>query len=89
MVIRIYLNSYALRKLGIDRNTLAPAGGDIDKDPTTVEPTGRLTENAIQPRSQHAARRRQRRTELAALKAGQKKMNAAGITSLREPGINR
>jgi predicted amidohydrolase YtcJ len=83
----IYLNSYALRKLGIDKNTPAPEGGVIDKDPATGEPTGRLTENAVQlarslPRGVANAAQK-----LLALKEGQKKMNAAGITSLREPGI--
>ena len=83
----IYLNSYALRKLGITGDTPAPPGGAIDKDPATGEPTGRLTENA-----QNLARSMPRGVatddqKLAALRDGQKKMNAAGITSLREPGI--
>jgi predicted amidohydrolase YtcJ len=83
----IYLNSYALRKLGITKDTVAPAGGAIDKDPKTGEPTGRLTENAV-----NLARSMPRGVatdaqKLDALRAGQKKMNAAGITGLREPGI--
>lgn len=83
----IYLNSYALRKLGITRDTVSPPGGVVDKDPATGEPTGRLTENA-----QSLARTMPRgvateQQKLDALRAGQKKMNAAGITSLREPGI--
>src|SRR6202022_4373174 len=42
----IYLNSYALKALGITRDTVAPEGGTIEKDPKTGEPTGRLMENA-------------------------------------------
>jgi predicted amidohydrolase YtcJ len=83
----IYLNSYALHELGITKDTPSPQGGVIDKDPATGEPTGRLTENA-----QNLARSMPRgvatdEQKLDALRAGQKKMNAAGITSLREPGV--
>jgi len=39
-------NSKALEKAGITKETLAPAGGGIDKDPATGEPTGILRENA-------------------------------------------
>jgi predicted amidohydrolase YtcJ len=39
-------NSFALRLAAIDRNTAAPAGGEILKDPATGEPTGLLVDNA-------------------------------------------
>ena len=38
------LNSKALQILGIDRNTVAPRGGNISHDSKTGEPTGRIQE---------------------------------------------
>jgi predicted amidohydrolase YtcJ len=84
----IYLNSYALRKLGITKDTVSPAGGVIDKDAKTDEPTGRLTENAAQLARSMPRGVATDEQVLDALRAGQKKMNAAGITSLREPGVS-
>ncbi len=40
------VNSKALELAGITRDTVAPSGGQIDKDPKTREPTGILRENA-------------------------------------------
>lgn len=40
-------NSYALKLAGIDKNTPSPAGGIIEKDPVTGEPTGILKDNAM------------------------------------------
>ena len=40
------VNSKALELAGIARDTVAPSGGQIDKDPKTGEPTGILRENA-------------------------------------------
>ncbi|MFQ6087065.1 MAG: amidohydrolase [Candidatus Bathyarchaeia archaeon] len=39
-------NSKALELAGITRDTVAPSGGQIDRDPETGEPTGILRENA-------------------------------------------
>jgi len=39
-------NSKALRKAGIDKKTLSPQGGKIEKDPETGQLTGVLRENA-------------------------------------------
>jgi predicted amidohydrolase YtcJ len=41
------LNSLALEKLGINRETAAPQGGIIEKDPQTSEPTGLLHDQAM------------------------------------------
>jgi len=42
----LWVNSLALRKAGIGRDTPDPDGGRIQKDSRTGEPTGYLTENA-------------------------------------------
>ena len=42
----VLANSAALRLAGIDRNTPAPPGGEIVKDPATGEPTGILKDTA-------------------------------------------
>lgn len=41
-----WVNTAALRELGIDRHTPDPVGGRIGRDPVTGEPTGMLYENA-------------------------------------------
>ncbi len=41
------VNSQALTLAGIDRNTPDPAGGSLDRDPHTGEPTGILRETAM------------------------------------------
>jgi predicted amidohydrolase YtcJ len=41
------LNSLALEKAGITRETVAPRGGIIEKDPDSGEPTGVLHDNAM------------------------------------------
>jgi len=40
-------NSYALKLAGITKDTESPAGGLIEKDPVTGEPTGILKDNAM------------------------------------------
>ena len=96
----LYLNSYALQQAGITRDTIAPEGGMIEMDPKTGEPTGRLIENAAKlaiglTRSTRSATWvicgagvANQEQKLEALLAGQKKMNAVGITSVREPGLS-
>jgi len=42
----VLVNSYVLRMSGITRNTPDPAGGEIQRDPVTGEPTGILKDNA-------------------------------------------
>ncbi len=57
------VNSIALRMAGIDRETPDPAGGRIDRDPATGEPTGMLREQAlaliykVMPAPTHEAKR--------------------------------
>jgi hypothetical protein len=41
-------NSKALQLAGIDKNTIPPSGGSIDKDAKTGKPTGILRENALE-----------------------------------------
>ena len=43
----IWVNSLALERAGITKDTGDPFGGEILKDPTTGEPTGILTEAAV------------------------------------------
>ena len=84
----LYLNSYALRELGITRQTQSPPGGAVEKDPVTGEPTGRLTESAMRLARSMPRGVATDEQKLEALRAGQRKMNAAGITSLREPAVS-
>ena len=42
----VLVNSYVLKRSGINRNTPDPFGGEIQKDPLTGEPTGILKEKA-------------------------------------------
>jgi hypothetical protein len=44
----IWVNSLALKLAGVTRDTPDPAGGTIDHDPATGEPTGILRENAVE-----------------------------------------
>lgn len=84
----VYLNSYALKEAGITKDTVAPEGGTIEKDPKTGQPTGRLMENATRLANRWPRGVATPEQKLAALREGQRKMNAAGITGLREPGIS-
>ena len=43
----LIVNTLALKKLGITKDTKSPDGGSIDKDPATGEPTGLLRETAM------------------------------------------
>ena len=43
----VLVNSFILKASGITRNTTAPFGGEIQKDPGTGEPTGIIKENAM------------------------------------------
>ncbi len=44
----VLVNSYVLKKSGITRDTKAPFGGEIQKDPVTGEPTGILKDAAME-----------------------------------------
>ncbi|QIB64542.1 amidohydrolase [Kineobactrum salinum] len=85
----VYLNSYALREAGIDRNTPSPDGGTIVKAPDTGEPTGRLIENAAYlARQKWAIGQVSHQEKVEAVLQSQEALNAAGITGVREPGVS-
>lgn len=62
----VWVNSAALRELGIDADTRDPIGGRIDRDPSTGEATGMLYETAVMPisRSTHFLSRKLSHTPL-------------------------
>lgn len=72
-----WVNSKALAVSGITRNTQAPAGGIIEKDPTTGELWGTVKENAISLVMQPEYSLEQ---YVEALRAFQRKMHSLGIT---------
>lgn len=82
------VNSYALQLSGIDKNSVAPEGGAIVKDPETGEPTGWLADMALQkirkliPPISHEDR-------VTALKASMHGLNKLGVTSIIEPSGDR
>jgi predicted amidohydrolase YtcJ len=84
----VYLNSYAMKEAGITKDSVSPEGGTIEKDPKTGQPTGRLMENATRLANRWPRGVATPEQKLEALREGQRKMNAGGITSLREPGIS-
>ncbi len=43
----VLVNSYILKASGINKYTMPPFGGEIQKDPVTGEPTGIIKENAM------------------------------------------
>ncbi len=43
----VLVNSYILKASGITKTTVAPFGGEIQKDPVSGEPTGIIKENAM------------------------------------------
>jgi predicted amidohydrolase YtcJ len=83
----LWVNSKALEVAGIDRDTPDPAGGLIQRDGATGDPTGMMVEFAatslimahIPPWT-----RAQKRQAVAAVV---QKMNALGITSVTEPAL--
>lgn len=85
----LVVNSLALKIAGIDKNTANPPGGDIKKDPTTGEPTGLLFEPPAMSRVlTHLPPPTLQQKEQAIVRAMQA-FNAAGITSLIEPGLTQ
>lgn len=80
-------NSAALKKAGITKDTPNPAGGVIDKDPTTGEPTGILRETAQGLVGRHIPDP-SLDENLAALRAAMKEANRQGITAVSDiPGV--
>lgn len=80
-------NSAALKLAGITKNTPNPAGGVIDKDPVTGEPTGILREDAQGLVTRHIPDSSPEEL-MAALKAAMKEANANGVTAVSDiPGL--
>ncbi len=83
----IWVNSLALARAGITKDTPNPPNGEIVKDPKTGEPTGHLKESAaalvekIMPEPTEADRR-------AALKAAVAHANRLGVTSIQNAGTS-
>lgn len=77
------VNSLALEKAGITKATPNPAGGEIERDTKTGEPTGMLKENAMEMVGGQVPpltpEQRRRGIELAIAEAGQ-----FGITSIQD-----
>ena len=78
------VNSRTLEIANITKDTPSPNGGLIEKDPSTGEPTGNLTDNAMEL-VRDLLPTPTRDEEFKALKFAQAKENSMGITSIREP----
>ncbi|TWT99665.1 N-substituted formamide deformylase precursor [Botrimarina colliarenosi] len=79
-------NSAALRVVGVDRNTSAPAGGELRRD-AAGEPTGVLTETAMRlvtdrlPPPSDAALRDM-------VRAANQRLLSLGVTAVTDPGVD-
>jgi len=81
------VNSAALRIAGIGRDTPDPAGGKIERNPVSGEPTGLLLEPpAFEPVARLVPPIR-RDEQLGAMREIQKRYHAAGITGIMDPGV--
>ena len=80
-------NSYALALAGITKDTPDPIGGTIGRDPATGEPTGIMSENAINMVSKLAPGMTYEDT-VTAMKKGMEYMTSKGITSVKSEGIS-
>ncbi|MBV9172010.1 MAG: amidohydrolase [Chloroflexi bacterium] len=82
----VVVNSRALERAGIGEDVTNPDGGTFVRDTTTGQLNGHVIDTAMQP--VRAVLPRPSQTELeSALTALQKEYNAAGITSVLEPGL--
>lgn len=80
-------NSAALARAGVDHWTPNPAGGKIEKDPVTGEPTGLLLEQPAFSLVGHLVPKPSREESRQALQDIQKEYHAAGISGVIEPGL--
>lgn len=87
----VLVNSFVLKASGITRNTVAPFGGEIQKDPRTGETTGIIKENAMEliktgetkiERTPEEEKERSWQGYLLALKEARE----LGVTSVQVPG---
>lgn len=76
-------NSAALKLAGITKDTKDPAGGVIDRDPATGEPTGILRENAQGLVTRHVPDPSPEEIA-AAFKAAMKEANGYGVTAVSD-----
>lgn len=80
-------NSYALALAGITKNTPDPAGGAIGRDPVTGEPTGIMTEAAINLVTKFIPPATYEDT-LAAVEGSRDYYRSKGITSCKSEGMS-
>lgn len=80
------LNTLALRAAGISASTPDPAGGLIDRDPDTGEPTGVIREKAMEP-LRRVVPLPSKVEIMAAIEQTAQANLRAGVTSLWEPSI--
>lgn len=87
----VLVNSYVLRESGITKNTPAPFGGEIQKDPVTGEPTGILKDAAMDlikiggKKAERTPEEQQEKTWQGYLLA-MKEAREYGVTSLQNAG---
>ena len=87
----VLVNSFVLKASGITKNTVAPFGGEIQKDPKTGEPTGIIKENAMEMIRSGALRTDKSEEEVAAgiwqgYLLALKEAREYGVTSIQIPG---
>jgi predicted amidohydrolase YtcJ len=81
-----WVNSKALALASIDRETLNPPNGTIERDPQTGEATGVLKEDEAMDFVKRVRPKPERAERLAALRAGMKLANANGLTRVHAAG---
>ncbi len=80
-----WVNSRALELAGIRATTSDPVGG-IERNPSTGEPTGQLTEGAVDLVADHVPEPTEATWEEAIL-AGMAELNRRGVTSVTDPMV--
>ncbi len=85
----LWVNSAALIAAGIDASTADPAGGVIQRDPVTGEPTGLLIDNAVDLILDVALAQNEQLDELnyQGLLAGLETFNQLGVTSVADARV--
>ena len=83
----VLANSMALERVGFDRDSENPPGGEIWKD-DNGEPTGFLVRNAMYPFLDHF-QTPGREVQKDGIRQAIRRVNSWGMTSLREPGGSR
>ena len=83
----VIANSMALERVGYDRDSENPPGGEIWKD-DEGEPTGFLVRNAMYPFLDHF-QTPSREVQKDGIRQAIRRVNSWGMTSLREPGGSR